>query len=901
MKQRLFLAIVMLMTFCLHANADADVCDFSKDGIFYKIQSDGSVHVWYEDGSSWDPCYTLGCYVIPETVTYEGTTYTVTGIGHTAFYGCTNVNYVSLPKTIKNIEYRAFVGCTSLENIICYATDPPTLSSEAFTGLFDKVTFWVPSSAVDTYKARTVWKNFSNIDSIENLKAYAVYDPDSKTLTFYYDDMKEMYGDNAYYLNEDNICPDWMDYSNHEKIQKVVFTISFQNARPISTYDWFYCQSSLTEIVGIEYLNTSEVENMDEMFFMCSGLGTIALNNFDTGNVKTMRLMFGGCSSLTTLDLSSFNTTNVTDMSYMFDGCNGLTTLNLRNFDTSNVINMQSMFYGCTKLKTITVGLDWSTQNVTESGDMFSGCTSIKGGAGTEYDSSKTDKEYAHVDGLGGPGYFSSVAQANSEAYAVYDSDSQTLTFYYDDQKETYGDNAYNMNEENVCPGWIDYSNPVTIQKVVFTSSFQNARPTSTYDWFYNQPSLTEIVGIEYLNTSEVENMDEMFFMCSGLGTIALNNFDTGNVKTMRLMFGGCSSLTTLDLSSFNTTNVTDMSYMFDGCNGLTTLNLRNFDTSNVINMQSMFYGCTKLKTITVGLDWSTQNVTESGDMFSGCTSIKGGAGTEYNPGITDKAYAHADGLGGPGYLTAVSYGITVSGKAVTFANKYDVLGNETVYYDDDLNTLTLNNANVSSINIASSAPKNLRILVWGECIVKHTATKGDAFTTSIASTTIEGQGEAKLAISSKNGAGINIKRSSSAGLLVKDIDLVVTGNTAGILGSTNTAKTRFYSNLVFENTNCKIGRTGGEQGSVGVINKMVLEKCHWTIGEFDKTNHYVLANPMLIERNSVGITTGVENGQRNSVKGQRDEWYTIDGQKLSGKPTQKGIYIHNGHKRVIK
>ena len=43
------------------------------------------------------------------------------------------------------------------------------------------------------------------------------------------------------------------------------------------------------------------------------------------------------------------------------------------------------------------------------------------------------------------------------------------------------------------------------------------------------------------------------------------------------------------------------------------------------------------------------------------------------------------------------------------------------------------------------------------------------------------------------------------------------------------------------------------------------------------------------------GITTGVENGQRNSVKGQRDEWYTIDGRKLSGKPAKKGIYIHNG------
>ena len=901
MNKRLFLAFAMLLTFCSYANAGADVCDFSKDGIFYKIQSDGSVFVWYEDGSSWDPCYTLGCYVIPETVTYEGTTYTVTGIGHTAFYGCTNVNYVSLPKTIKNIEYRAFVGCTSLENIICYATDPPTLSSEAFTGLFDKVTFWVPSSAVDTYKARTGWKNFSNIDSIENLDAYAVYDSDSQTLTFYYDDQKEMYGDNAYYMNEGNATPDWIDYSNPGTIQKVVFTISFQNARPTSTYDWFYNQPSLTEIVGIEYLNTSEVENMDEMFFLCSGLETIALNKFDTGKVKTMWLMFGGCTSLTTLDLSSFNTTNVTDMSNMFEGSSSLTTLDLRNFDTSIVTKMQNMFCGCTNLKTIIVGEKWNTQNVTESSDMFTRCKNIKGGAGTTYNISYIDKTYARIDGgETAPGYLSSVVQANSEAYAVYDSDSQTLTFYYDDQKETYGDNAYYMNEKNACPGWIDYDNPKEIKKVKFHSTFQNARPTSTYDWFYCQSSLTEIDGIENLNTSEVENMDEMFFMCSGLGTIALNNFDTGNVKTMNLMFDGCSGLTSLDVSKFNTAKVTSMSCLFSGCSDLTTLDLRNFDTSNVTNMQMMFYGCTKLKTIIVGEKWNTQNVTESSDMFSGCTSIKGGAGTLYDSNKTDKEYAHADGLGGAGYLTAVSYGITVSGKAVTFANKSDVLGNETVYYDDDLNTLSLNNANVSSISIASSAPKNLRILVFGDCKVAHTATKGDAFTTSIASTTIEGQGEAKLTISSKNGVGINIKRSSSAGLLVKDIDLVVKGNTAGIIGTANATQTRFYSSLAFENTNCNISRVGGEQGSVGIINKMVLEKCHWTTGEFDKTNHYVLANPMVIERDVIGITTGVENGQRNSVKGQRDEWYTIDGQKLSGKPAKKGIYLHNG-KKIVK
>lgn len=32
-----------------------------------------------------------------------------------------------------------------------------------------------------------------------------------------------------------------------------------------------------------------------------------------------------------------------------------------------------------------------------------------------------------------------------------------------------------------------------------------------------------------------------------------------------------------------------------------------------------------------------------------------------------------------------------------------------------------------------------------------------------------------------------------------------------------------------------------------------------------------------------------------------RDDWYTIDGRKLSGKPTKPGLYIKNGHKTIIK
>jgi hypothetical protein len=55
------------------------------------------------------------------------------------------------------------------------------------------------------------------------------------------------------------------------------------------------------------------------------------------------------------------------------------------------------------------------------------------------------------------------------------------------------------------------------------------------------------------------------------------------------------------------------------------------------------------------------------------------------------------------------------------------------------------------------------------------------------------------------------------------------------------------------------------------------------------------------------GISTGIVNGQRESVKVQSskfkvqsEEWYTIDGRNLKGMPTAKGVYIHNG-KAVVK
>ena len=853
------------------------------------------------------------------------------------------------------IMSRMFSGCVALEtlNLGSFNTSSVTEMTMMFYGCGNLRTIYVSGgwSAPEaggygmfiqcgkiiggegtTYDDNHTAADYAHIDGLNGKPgyltvasvAYAVLSDDGKTLTFYYDGNKDSYGENAYDLNEENCTPGWINNSNPNKIQKVVFTSSFQNARPVSTYEWFSNQPSLTEIVDIQYLNTSEVENMSKMFFMCSGLKELDLSGFDTRNVTDMSLMFDGSKGLTSLNLSSFDTQNVSNLEHMFVYCENLKILDLRNFNTSNVINMNSMFYYCDKLKTIAVGTNWNTANVESSDNMFTGCLSIVGGAGTTYNINKVDKAYAHIDGgESDPGYLSATLP---EAYAVYNRSSDnvsTLTFYYDNLRNTIqriGIKKYDLNEGYDVPGWISDNN-MYIEKVVFDESFKDARPTSTFCWFSGNRDLDTFVGWENLNTSEVTNMSQMFQDCSGLTSVTLSGFDTQNVTDMSQMFNGCSGLTSISLSGFNTQNVTNMSqmffgcssltsinlsgintsnvefmnFMFSGCQGLTSLDLSSFDTSNVRSMNNMFYYCENLKTITVGEIWNTVNVESSSNMFSGCTRLVGGAGTTYNSGKVDKEYAIADGLNGkPGYLTAVSYGITVSGKAVTFANKYDVLDNETVYYDDALNILTLHNANVTSINIASTAPNDLHVNVIGECKVRHVSTKGNAFTTSIAKTTIEGIG--KLTIISEKGIGININRQRAAGLLVKDVDLEVAGYKAGIAGTVNATGRTFYSSLGFDNANCIVGSLQEAAASVTAIKMLECIRCSMTAGKFDKVNHKVEANPMIIQR-SGGISTdidAIDNGQLTMDKSL--PLYNLNGQRVSH-PVKGQIYIQNGRK----
>lgn len=482
------------------------------------------------------------------------------------------------------------------------------------------------------------------------LSPYVVLSSDGTTLTFYCDGQRLSHTETIYNLNSDYSQPEWYAIDGRlneatQNVTTVVFDESFSYARPTTCYEWFYNRTALQTISGIENLNTSEVTNMQEMFYGCTGLTSLDLSHFNTSKVSRMSSMFqdctnltslnvsgfttvsnssqveassmfSGCTSLTDLKMENFDTQYVTSMSFMFYNCSSLTFLNLSSFNTAKVQYMNSMFNGCSKLKTILVSEKWKTQAVLNSNFMFTGCSSIKGGKGTTYDSNHVDKLYARIDGgTTTPGYLTE----DKVTYAQLSEDETILTFYCDNKKGARPGISYDLNTGNSNPGW--YGKRASVTNVVFDASFAEVRPTSTYYWFYGMDKLVSIAGIEYLHTDNVTTMRSMFSGCNVLEGLDVSGFNTANVTHMGSMFSNCRLLTELDVAGFETGNVTNMSYMFNQCYALTSLNLSNFNTESVTSMEYMFYGCKGLTNLDV-TNFITDNVTTMKDMFAGCNGL---------------------------------------------------------------------------------------------------------------------------------------------------------------------------------------------------------------------------------------------------------------------------------------
>ena len=414
------------------------------------------------------------------------------------------------PRTIskiEQIEIKALLSVGKHSLKLSYTKDNSDNENADRTCIYDLKTATTFSEYIADYVATNSTLTFKKItsDNLEGLDLSRMAVVDSTDI------------DNIDMVQ--NVC------TNYSSIKNIVFDESFKTYAPTSLSGFFNGCETLETISGLEYLNTANVEYMDNMF--------------------------NGCSALTSLDLTKFNTANVTYMNNMFYGCSALKSLDLTNFNTAKVTYMNNMFEGCSALTTIYASDKFDTDNVKYGLDMFTGCKSLK-----DYSDSKTDHTYANCGGT--DGYFT----PGGCGYAEFDLSSKTLTFRY---KGVKPEGAYALNDGASEPGWLTHKNE--IKEVVFNASFANARPTSCYYWFSSCKNLTDIEGIENLNTENVTNMNSMFDRCSALTLLDLTNFNTAKVSDMSYMFMRCSALTTIFVSDkFVTDLVTSSDNMFHMC-----------------------------------------------------------------------------------------------------------------------------------------------------------------------------------------------------------------------------------------------------------------------------------------------------------------------------------------------
>lgn len=514
---------------------------------------------------------------------------------------------------------------------------------------------------------------------IQDRRMYARLDRETQTLTLYYDKNKQT-SDNAIYAS-----PLWANYVERKAIQTVVFDESFKDARPKSCNAWFYCFEGLTKIEHLDYLNTSEVENMGSMFSKCTSLETLDLSSFNTekvtnmlamfegsmslrtiklpkgfigSNVTNLNATFRGCASLTELDLSGSNAEKVKDMGGMFYGCVALSNLNLSGFKTGSVTDMPYLFSSCQSLESLDLS-GFNTENVTSMESMFSQCSSLRSLDLSSFNTSKVidmhlmffkctnlesiDLSSFDTENLQRMAHmFSSctkLAMLDLSSFATPNMTSMLSAFQYcKNLKAIYVTSAFTTDKVTEgpqafagCVNLPNYNPDKTGVEMAHTGEggYLTAASATWVRWDAPTGTLsfhrsgTKPVG-DNIYELQYGNRQDWNDHAAEIKKVVFKAGFRDETHTMcSKWFSGCTNLTSIEgIENLNTSNVKYMNEMFGQCSNLETLDLSHFNTEKVGNMSNMFNGCTKLRDLNIS-SFNTENVTNMYGMFYGCSSLE--------------------------------------------------------------------------------------------------------------------------------------------------------------------------------------------------------------------------------------------------------------------------------------
>ena len=322
MKRTLF--ILTALFGLLFSSFSALAYDCKVDGIYYNLnKTDKTASVV----SNYYGVYS-GNIIIPETITYNNTTYSVTSIGDRAFDQCSGLTSVTIGNSVTSIGDRAFDQCSGLTSVTI-PNSVTTIGEEVF-GNCSRLNSVIVDKNNGTYDSRdncnAIIKTSTN-KLIVGCKNTTI--PNSVTSI----------GDRAFYG-----CSE-------------LTSVTIPNSVTSIGESAFYGCSGLTSaIIG------NSVKSIGESAFdSCSGLTSVTIGN----SVKSIgEGAFRYCSGLTSVTIPN----SVTFIGE--DACSGLTSVTIGNSVTSIG---QEAFCGCSGLTSVTIG-----NSVTSIGEIaFYGCSGL--------------------------------------------------------------------------------------------------------------------------------------------------------------------------------------------------------------------------------------------------------------------------------------------------------------------------------------------------------------------------------------------------------------------------------------------------------------------------------------------------------------------------------------------
>ena len=605
MKRRnyFFLFTILLSVFGYNAFAH----DFVVNGIYYSYRNGASgnaVYVTYNrSGSSYQYGVYSGNFVLPATVSYNGRTYKVTGIGSYAFKNCYNLTSITIPSSVTSIDVNeAFYGCSRLGSIIVESGNTSydsrdncnaiikTSTNELILGCKNTI---IPSSVTSigswAFSGNTSIVSINIPNTITEIDYNAFYGCSSLTsvqitdmeawckINFYNEGSNPLGYAHHLFLNDVEISnlviPNGVTSigayafygGNNINSVSIPNSVTSIGANAFSGTTWFDNQPDGVVYVGkIAYLykgtmpeNTAITINSGTLgiagsaFKNCNNLASVSIPN----SVTTIGASaFYGCSSLTSVNLPS-------NLTYLgpsaFYGCSKITSIVIPSGITG--INNYS-FYGCRSLKSITIG----SNVLTIGSDAFEDCSSL---SSIVIPNSVTEINWAAFKGCSSLTSLTIGNGLTTIGYHGFENCSNLNKIIIGKGLESVSSDAFKgcnaiSTLEYHCKSangsWFNckesLSKLIIGDEVETVGGFNgctnltsvdvgNGLETIGYSAFQGCSSLVSITignGVEYIGSQAFQN-------CSSLSYISIPN----GVKTLGgAAFGGCSNLATVSIGS---------------------------------------------------------------------------------------------------------------------------------------------------------------------------------------------------------------------------------------------------------------------------------------------------------------------------------------------------------------